>query len=160
MSSLVRMPARAARQGAKWSELPVLERFVAVYDVLDGQCLHLLDEIYTADVVFEDPFARLEGLDAVHEHFAHLYANVTTCRFTFEDTLPAAGRACIQWRMHLRHPRLRRGAPVVVPGASVIRFGQRVHYHRDYFDARALLYENVPLLGPVVRNLRQRMSRR
>ncbi|HCW90926.1 MAG TPA: transcriptional regulator, partial [Marinobacter sp.] len=32
--------------------------------------------------------------------------------------------------------------------------GQRIGYHRDYFDAGQLLYENVPVLGRMIRWIR------
>jgi hypothetical protein len=57
--------------------------------------------------------------------------------------------------MQLRHKRIRKGNPVAVEGISqlVIREG-RVLSHRDYFDIGQLLYENLPLLGGVIRWIR------
>jgi limonene-1,2-epoxide hydrolase len=150
---------RLAIENATGRVPALLDRFQAVYASLDSRSLHLLDEVYCEEIVFEDPFTRIEGRDALHAHFESMYANVASCRFDFEDVLASGGRACIQWRMRFRHPRLGRGAEIAVPGVSILRFGERVQYHRDYFDAGAMLYENVPLLGRVVRHLRARVAR-
>ena len=58
--------------------------------------------------------------------------------------------------MHLRHRALKRGKPVIVNGLSQLTCGDRIFYHRDYFDAGQLLYEQVPLLGAVNRWLKRR----
>ncbi|MBW6508769.1 MAG: hypothetical protein K0A94_04400, partial [Desulfuromonadales bacterium] len=64
------------------------------------------------------------------------------------------------WVMHLRHPRLNRGAEVEVPGISYLHIAAdgRVDEHRDYFDLGALLYERLPLLGPLVRAVKRRFA--
>jgi hypothetical protein len=62
--------------------------------------------------------------------------------------------------MKLKHPKLNGGQPVEVNGVSQIRFsGDRVIYHRDYFDLGEMLYENIPLLGVVIRNIKQRLGK-
>jgi hypothetical protein len=62
--------------------------------------------------------------------------------------------------MKLKHPKLNGGQPVEVNGVSQICFsGDRVIYHRDYFDLGEMLYENIPLLGVVIRNIKQRLGK-
>ena len=34
----------------------------------------------------------------------------------------------------------------------------RVHFHQDYFDAGALLYEHLPLMGGAIRWLKGRLA--
>jgi len=42
-------------------------------------------------------------------------------------------------------------AVIVVPGVSVIHFGEKVTAQRDYFDVGAMLYERLPLIGWLLR---------
>ncbi|NGP54242.1 nuclear transport factor 2 family protein [Thioalkalivibrio sp. XN8] len=135
----------------------MLERFLQVYQALDRDHLHLLDEVYAEDVAFTDPLHHVEGLPALHEYFARMYANVTAVRFDFERILAGDGEAMLTWTMHLQHPRLSPAEPLALPGATHLRFDAKVRYHRDYFDAGALLYERLPLLGGVVRAIRRRV---
>ncbi len=131
-------------------------RFKDTFTRLRSDSLWLLDDLYADDLQFEDPLHRIEGLRDVRAYFTRLYAGVIHCAFTFEDEVVAADQAMLTWTMHLVHARLGRGTPVELPGASHIRYGNKVRYHRDYFDVGGLLYERVPLLGAVIRAVKAR----
>ena len=60
--------------------------------------------------------------------------------------------------MHFRHPRLRGGAPISVDGCSHLLWRDKVYQHRDYFDAGAMLYEHLPLMGGVIAWLKRRLA--
>ncbi len=62
--------------------------------------------------------------------------------------------------MTFSHPRLRGSAPVTVEGATRLEFDEtgKVCLHRDYFDLGAMLYEQLPLLGSVVRTIKGRLG--
>jgi hypothetical protein len=136
---------------------PLVARFQDVFQALRHDTLDLLDEVYAADIVFEDPLHKLEGLDALRDYFARLYQGVESVDFAYGEVIEAPGQAMLTWTMHMVHRRLRPGETLSLPGATHIRFARRVHYHRDYFDAGALLYERLPLLGGVVRAIRRRI---
>ncbi len=137
-----------------------LEAFCAFYNTLDKSCTKNLYKIYTPDVSFADPLHRVDGLAALEQDFAALYENVTACRFTFHERQRQGDLAFVTWTMHLAHRRLAGGRAFDVEGASRLVFAAdgsgRVKEHRDYFDAGALLYERLPLLGPAIRWLKRR----
>jgi len=134
-----------------------VETFKDTYNRLTRSSLSLLDILYDESVLFEDPLHRIQGLPALRAYFERLYADVHSCRFTFEAEVAQADQAFLTWTMHLRHRRFHPGETLHLPGASHIRFTDKVVYHRDYFDVGALLYERVPLLGPLVRALKSRL---
>ena len=134
-----------------------VERFKDVYNRLNAQSLQLLSELYSEQVVFQDPFRRLEGLAAMRCYCEELYRHTISSTFRFEDELVTADGAMLMWTMSLRHPRLQGGQPIEVPGATHIRFREKIDYHRDYFDGGALLYEHLPVLGLLVRAVKRRM---
>ncbi|RAH36879.1 MULTISPECIES: nuclear transport factor 2 family protein [unclassified Halomonas] len=139
---------------------PDLEAFCAFYNKLDKSCTKNLYKIYTPDIAFADPLHRIDGLPALEAYFASLYENVTACRFVFHDRQRQGDTAFVTWTMHLAHRRLDGGREITVEGASRLLFAGddtgRVREHRDYFDAGALLYERVPLLGTAIRWLKRR----
>jgi len=135
----------------------VVERFKQTYDRLNAQSLGLLNELYSHDVVFQDPFRRVTGLPALTDYFAELYRHLESCSFTFDDQVVQGQSAMLTWTMSLRHPRLNRGQLVTVPGSTHIRFHEKVTYHRDYFDGGAMLYEHLPLIGLVIRMIKERV---
>jgi len=62
--------------------------------------------------------------------------------------------------MTYEHPRLKGGKPISLEGCSLLRWNLdgKVERHRDYFDAGALLYQHVPLMGGAIRWLRRRLA--
>lgn len=135
----------------------VVEQFKETYRRLNARSLGLLTELYTDDVLFQDPFRRLEGLGELTRYFVELYAHVETCSFNFEDEVVHSQQAVLLWTMSLRHPRLNGGQTVVVPGSTHVRFRNKIYVHRDYFDAGAMLYEHLPVIGMVIRFVKKRV---
>jgi hypothetical protein len=115
-----------------------------------------LERVYAADIVFEDPLHRVEGLAQLQRYFARLNANLASCRFEFAEGLVGQGSAILPWTLHLSL-RQRPRRLITVPGASWIRFERKVHSQRDYFDAGALIYEQVPVLGPLIRWIKSKV---
>jgi hypothetical protein len=111
-----------------------------------------LEELYAPDIRFEDPIHQLEGLEQVRHYFARLNAGLVTGEWRFGDGLIGETAAMLPWTMHLKLRQLRN--PVVVAGCSHLRYHVKVTHHRDYFDVGALVYEQVPLLGTIVRRIK------
>lgn len=138
----------------------VIAAFQALYHALGPGHVErdALAAVYREDVVFEDPFHHIEGLTNLHDYFDSLYQNVHSIQFEFHQHWLNSDDAMQTWTMHLCHPRLNRGKSVAVEGCSLLRFDDRITYHRDYFDGGQLLYENVPILGSVIRKLKQQLG--
>lgn len=130
-----------------------------IYQKLSKANLHLLEGVYHQDVVFEDAAHRLEGWPALSDYFQSLYTNVIRCDFVIHDHQQVGETGFLTWTMDLQHPKLQKGAPISVNGVSHLKFSEgQVIYHRDYFDLGEMLYENLPLLGSVVRTIKQRLG--
>ena len=60
--------------------------------------------------------------------------------------------------MHYSHPRIRRGAALVLEGTSLLQHdSEKVSYQQDYYDLGAMLYEHLPMMGPAIRLLKKRL---
>ncbi|WP_313712999.1 nuclear transport factor 2 family protein [Pseudomonas sp.] len=136
-----------------------LQHFTERFATLGAHNLELLGDLYSEDVTFRDPLHHINGLTALRGYFAQLYANVDELRYSFEGLdEPQPGHGYIRWTLHFRHPRLAGGQPISLQGCSHVRWRGRVHFHQDYFDAGALLYEHVPVMGRPVRWLKSRLA--
>ncbi|PJG58289.1 nuclear transport factor 2 family protein [Aeromonas cavernicola] len=137
-----------------------LARFVSLYQQLDKQQLHRLAEVYAEQVIFIDPAHRIDGLTALGDYFAALYQRLAYCQFEITSQQQQGQQAWLSWVMTFSHPRLGQGKPVSVEGATQLAFNEagKVVRHRDYFDLGAMLYEQLPLLGPVVRTIKGRLG--
>ena len=136
-----------------------LNGFARQFATLDASNLHRLDELYREDIEFRDPLHRIHGLPALRDYFAQLYANVQDLRYEFhgaDEVRP--GQGYLRWTLHFRHPRLNGNKPIRLDGCSHLKWTDRVHFHQDYFDAGALLYEHVPVLGGLIGWLKGRLS--
>lgn len=129
-----------------------LENFRALFNELDKGNLSRLSRVYSERIRFQDPFGSVQGLDELTHYFSGAYANVISCHFAFGDAVVGGNFAALPWVMHLRHRRINRGQEILVDGMSHLQIeAGMVCFHRDYFDAGQLLYENLPLVGGVVR---------
>ena len=140
-----------------------LHQFARTFSELNAGNLQRLGEMYSEDILFRDPLHEVRGLSNVRRYFEELYANVSELRFDFYGFDPVheragAGEGYLRWSMSYRHPRLKRGELIRVEGCTHLLWNTKVYQHRDYFDAGALLYENLPLMGTAIRWLKGRLA--
>ncbi|MFN4289970.1 MAG: nuclear transport factor 2 family protein [Permianibacter sp.] len=129
-----------------------------LYRNLHAGNLEQLGRVYAENVLFIDPFHRIEGLQPLKAYFAGMYSNVRHVEFQFERVLQDDSSALIRWTMSLSHPRLNSGRTLHVPGVTELEFTDRITLHRDFFDAGALLYEQVPVIGWAIRRIKERIA--
>ncbi|MBY5985854.1 nuclear transport factor 2 family protein [Halomonas sp. DP5Y7-2] len=138
---------------------PQLAAFCDTFNKLDKTCTEKLYSIYSDDIVFIDPLHRVNGINNLKADFDAMYANVITCQFDFRHAVREGQHGFVTWTMTLQHRRLARGKPIAVEGCSALTFasgeGGKVIRHQDYFDAGALLYERLPLVGMLVRRIKR-----
>ncbi|HEY0290001.1 MAG TPA: nuclear transport factor 2 family protein [Pseudomonas sp.] len=134
--------------------------FAQGFAALDRHNLHRLSELYSHDIAFADPIHKVQGLRDLHAYFTELYAKVHNLTFDFHafDQV-REGEGYLRWSMSYSHPRLSRGKTLQVQGCSHLRWrDNKVFQHRDFFDAGAMLYEHLPLIGAVIRWLKRRLA--
>ncbi len=135
------------------------DRFNQFYSSLDIHALEALPGVYHSQVTFADPVAVHQGLLAVDSYFRKLLANCTRCDFRIRDQRFDSEGGFVNWTMTFANPRLNDGKAIDVDGSSVLRIrDDRIEYQRDYYDMGAMIYEQLPLLGPIVRYIRGRMA--
>ncbi|KOP51623.1 MULTISPECIES: nuclear transport factor 2 family protein [Pseudomonas syringae group] len=136
-----------------------LHSFAEGFAALNKDNLERVAELYSEDVSFSDPMHDIHGLAAMQRYFAQLYANVHDLHFdfhAFDEVRP--GEGYLVWTMSYSHPRLAGGRTIRVEGCSHLKWRDKVYRHRDYFDAGALLYEHLPVMGRVIHWLKKRLG--
>jgi len=132
------------------------------FNTFNKDTVQLVDDFYDPDVVFRDPIVELRGRDRLKAYYVDMYESVTSIRFDFSGGMEKDEEVVVFWTMELRAKGLKGGEPVLLDGASHIKFGGasgKAIYHRDYFDVGAFVYENVPVLGSIVRYTKKRLSK-
>ena len=128
------------------------------YKELTLERLDRLPLIYRENIHFIDPIHELNGLPALDQYFRDLMVNTSDCRFELQLAQCDDHKATMVWTMVFRHPRLGGGREIEVDGVSLLKFDDRIYFHRDYYDVSAMLHDHVPLLGSISRHLKQRIS--
>lgn len=134
----------------------MIGKFKSIYKSLNGENIHLINAIYDEGVMFVDPFHEIKGIRNLSGYFEKLYRNVQSCRFEFLNEYSLESSAMITWVMTFSHKNLGK-KEIMVPGSSEIFFKEKIYYHRDYFDAGKMVYENVPLVGSMVNYIKRNM---
>lgn len=144
----------------KTKALELIEGFKSLYTQLNkNNCQgDLIDGVYSTDLIFQDTFHRIEGIENFKDYCAGLYENLNYCEFEFHNEWVGKTDAMLTWTMYYSHPKLKGSKKIRVDGATELLFKDKVHYHKDYFDGGELLYEHVPILGAVINQLKKRMG--
>ena len=137
----------------------IIEKFKSTYLALNKDNLDCLGELYCQEIIFIDPFNRIESLSNLTHYFAELYQNVEAIEFNFIDFTSNNHEHYITWDMILIHSRLNAGKAFVVQGATHLKSNEKgmVIYHRDYFDAGSMIYERLPVLGRIISWIKSRL---
>ena len=137
-----------------------MQKFLDLYQALNRENVHRIDEIYTEDIHFIDPAHAIRGLENLRTYFEHLYANVEQSYFDFIDPLVEGDRGFVRWSMQFSPPRLKRGQTIIVPGSSFLQFfiDGKVCFHQDYFDLGSMLYKHLPIIGFMVKSINRRLG--
>ncbi|MBK1612842.1 isomerase [Rubrivivax gelatinosus] len=138
---------------------PRVQRLVDAFEQLSPAALARLDEIYTPDAAFKDPFNEVRGVAAIRAIFEHMFRTLDAPRFVVHEAVVQGEQCFLTWDMHYRMKRFVRGEQLI-RGATHVRFAAdgRVALHRDYWDAAEELYEKLPALGAAMRWLRRRAA--
>jgi steroid delta-isomerase len=136
-----------------------IERLVAFYAALQPEHLAQIEQLYTPDARFKDPFNEVQGVAAIRGIFEHMFHRLDRPRFVVTQQVVDEDRAFLVWDFHFSF----RGetTPRTIRGGSFLRCTPdgRVSEHRDYWDAAEELYEQIPVLGGVMRWLKRRANR-
>lgn len=138
-----------------------LQRFARDFARLDAGNLDRVGLLYADDIHFSDPLHEVHGLVELSRYFEQLYANVSELNFDFSGfDQVSEGQGYLRWTMRYCHPRLNGGERITLEGCSLLVWNAegKVVRHQDFFDAGALLYEHIPLLGVAIRWLRRRLA--
>lgn len=135
------------------------ESVVEAYQSLDSGDLRLIEPLYTDDVYFEDPSHGVQGKASLMRYFGNMFKNMDRCSFKFHRTLITDTEVFLTWTMIFNHKKLARGETIRVEGSSFLKTRNgKIFYHRDYFDMGAMVYENLPLIGRIVKKIRLRLG--
>lgn len=135
-----------------------LNRLVEYWQTLTPATVDDIGSVYTTDAFFRDPFNEVTGIEKIRHIFADMFVRLDAPTFDITETIEQPHGALLIWNFTFRLKSLKPGLTRRIHGTSHIRFAAdgRVQYHRDYWDAAGELYEQLPLVGSLMRFLKKR----
>jgi len=118
----------------------------------NADALERLDEIYVEDCYFRDPFNELHNRDQVYKLFRAML-KLKGMRFVVHETVEQPGKAFVTWDFFFQALGKEHG----IHGGSLLHFAEdgRIKRHVDYWDAAEGIYEKIPGLGLVLRQIKK-----
>jgi steroid Delta-isomerase len=136
-----------------------VEKIVVLFETLTAAALPRLADVYTPDARFKDPFNEVQGVGAITAIFAHMFDSLEQPRFVIHDIIVQGEQCFMTWHFVFAMRRFNRSERVI-RGSSHLKLAAdgRIADHRDYWDAAEELYEKLPLVGGLMRWLKQRVN--
>lgn len=133
-----------------------LEPLILWYETLTPASLERLPDFYTDDAYFKDPFQEFRSRERLRRVYAHMFETLEAPRFAIINTLREGHQAMLVWNMSFSLD----GKPMRIHGSTHLMFGAdgRINYHRDYWDAAEELYEKLPVLGWLLRQVKKKLQ--
>ncbi|WP_412971124.1 nuclear transport factor 2 family protein [Glaciecola sp. MF2-115] len=149
----------------------VITKFESFYTDLASMKVEELSDIYSDDVVFIDPIAHHLGISSVKQYFGKLLLDAQYCTFSIHsiDAMKSSdkdperssdsSKFIVCWKMTFTSPRINKGKPIDVDGITELKTkDNKIYYHRDYYDLGQMVYENVPLLGRIIKSIKRKLG--
>lgn len=136
------------------------QNLATFFTTLSPQSVAQLPMHYDAQARFKDPFNEVQGLAEITRIFRHMYVALDQPHFVITGQLVDGAQAFLTWEFRFRFKRFDTRTVQTVRGASHVVFNEQglVTLHRDYWDAAEEVYEKLPVLGSVMRWLKQRAN--
>lgn len=151
--------------------MDAIKKFESFYVDLESMKVEELADIYSNDVIFVDPIAAHSGITAVKTYFTKLLRNAKNCTFTIhsiDKTAPLDSEVqsgitllsyLVTWKMTYTTPGINKGNPISVDGITQLRISDnKITFHRDYYDLGQMVYENIPLLGRIIKRIKRKLG--
>ena len=137
-----------------------LARYASRWETMTPAELEHLHTWFTPDARFRDPFNDVRGPEAIRRILEHMYASCDQPRFVVHEQAACGDVGMIHWSCHFRLKRVQPQRERHINGMSRLVFATdgRACEHVDHWDAAEQVYQQLPLLGAVLRALRRRLS--
>ncbi|MES2980653.1 MAG: nuclear transport factor 2 family protein [Pseudomonadota bacterium] len=142
------------------SRREAVARIAQFFEAFSPADVARMEEFYTADAFFKDPFNEVRGLPEVRRIFSHMFVALDEPRFIVTSQLVDGDQCFLTWDFVFRFKRFDTATVQTVRGGSHLKLSSdgRIAYHRDYWDAAEELYEKLPVVGGLMRWLKRRAN--
>ncbi len=135
------------------------EEYRLFFENLSRAQVGLLQNLCDPSIIFEDPFQRVQGVEALRKIFYHMFDNFDAPKFRVLDvSLGQKNNVYMKWVFSAK--RKGKMESFEFEGVSEIIFNEsgKAIAHKDYWDAGATIYESIPVLGFFIRKIKAKIT--
>jgi len=127
-------------------------RYAEAFAGLTEDNLEVLVAMASDDIVFTDPFNRIEGRAGFRHVFTHMYETCDDPRFEITDLAHGKDASYIRWRMTARLKSWPRMA-LDFTGMTEVHANHQgqITAHYDHWDSASQLLAKIPYIGAIIR---------
>ena len=135
-------------------------RVITFFEQLSPAGVATIGQLYAPQARFKDPFNEVQGVPAIEAIFAHMFKALEQPRFVVTGRVVQGQQCFLTWDFLFAFKNFEKGVTQTVRGAShlVLDAQGMVTQHRDYWDVAEELYEKLPVVGALMRWLKQRAN--
>jgi len=114
-------------------------------------------EQFNPNTVFEDPFHKVQGIDAIYNVFQKMYKNLDNPYFKVYEAIQKENVAYIKWEFYFSF----KNDTIVqnFTGVSRVKFDDngKVLEHIDFWDSAENIYEKIPFISQIIKFIKRRI---
>jgi len=133
----------------------MLEDLQFQYEHCTPDSIAELLKFYAPSAIFKDPFQEVVGHVEIEKIFTKMFVQLNNPRFIVQEKLIGQDQACLLWDFEFSMKRWNTSKQSF-RGVSWLYFDQDqlIQKHHDYWDPASGIYEQLPILGPIMRGLK------
>ena len=141
-----------------------VDEILKLFETLAPSHVAQLSQWYTPEARFKDPFKQVQGVEPIAAIFQHMFEVLENPRFIITNRILESNQCFVVWDFVFRYKTMQRGVDQQIHGGShlVFKAGDdgvwRIDLHRDYWDAAEEMYEKFPVIGSLMRWLKNKVN--
>lgn len=144
------------------AEAAAIDRFLDFFSSLDPESVkRKVDGVYAKEAVLYDTLVLHRGLESIRPYFMRTAERAAGVRVEVLDVIRSGPEFYLKWQMDIDWSAFKKGKTTRSFGISHLRFNHegRVILHYDFWDSTQGFFEHLPLLGGLIRWIKQRVAR-
>lgn len=156
--TLRRIEAAPAMNSSSATAEEAILRMKDFFSAMTPETVHTkCAQVYAEDAWLNDTVKTIEGRAAIEQYFAETAGAVDALSVRFTDVATSGDNYYLRWVMTVKLKKMEN--PIVTIGMTHMRFNPEglIVLHQDYWDSAAGLYEHLPVVGGLIRYIKNRI---
>lgn len=156
--TLRRLEAEPAMDPSSPDNAEAIARMKDFFTAMTPETVHAkCANVYAENAWLNDTVKTIEGRAAIEEYFAETAKALDVLNVEFTDISTSGSNYYLRWIMTVKLKDADK--PIVSIGMTHMRFTPdgKIAMHQDYWDSAAGLYEHLPVVGRLIRYIKNRI---